>query len=171
VASAKNVGPCRKLVVLRPPAPRMLVPLWVPGLGAAQCQADPLIWAAELETWLQAPASPRRLRVLGWAGSRVRAGAVALPVVGRCGKGMGLETWRGGAKHRTALVCPAARLCQALLPRFFGVWHVRARCEGAALGHERAPLLLTVTSACCHGRSLLLAVHLWPCSPANPGLV
>lgn len=120
--------------------------------------------------WLQAPASTRRLRVLGWAGGSVRAGAVVAPVVERPGMGMGLETWRGLAKYSTALVSPELRLCWALLPHFYSAWHVRAWCEGVAVAHKGAPLLPAVTSACGHSHSLLLAVHLWPCYPANPML-
>lgn len=139
--------------------------------GAAQCQPGPVIRAVELGMWLQAPASTRHLRVLGWAGGSIRARAVTVLVVERPGMGMGLETWRDVAKCSTALVSPVLRLCWALLPHFYSAWHVRARCEGVAVVHKGALLLLTVTSACCHSHSLLLAVHLWPCYPAKPILV
>lgn len=135
--------------------------------GAAECQPGPTIQAVEPGMWLQAPASSQHLWVWGWAGGRIHAGGVAVPVIERPGMGMGLETWRDAEKCSIALVSPALR---ALLPHFYSMWHLRAWCEGVAVVHKVAPLLLTVTSACCHGHGLLLAVHLWPCYPENPML-
>lgn len=59
--------------------------------------------------WLQAPASSQHLRARGWAGGRIHAGAVAVPVIERPGMGTGLEMWRDAAKCIIALASPALR--------------------------------------------------------------
>lgn len=115
--------------------------------GAAQCQRGPAVWAVELGMRLQAPASTRRLGVLGWTGGGIPAGAVVVLVVERPGGVMGRETRGDAAKCSAALVSPALQWCWALLPHFYSIWHVRARCEGVAVVPQPQPASRRVSLA------------------------